>query len=249
MKTLGRVYGWAGLVSPLLLAAAMVEATVAHTGGTWWQQSISLFSEGPSGLIQRVAFVVAGALTGVFSWALFDGGAPRVLGWTQALIAGGLVVTGAFIQEGLAPLHGLNVASPWGNLTLVGLIHVGGAAVLYAAIVAAGLATAHVLREGAQQKWTRRWSWGSAIGVAMLLLAFILATTDNGPAGLLERLAVALALLWEIWFVRFLARGGLAAWPVTSRLAPTPEADCIAAESGLAPRGVRSDYRDPAPGA
>lgn len=249
MRLPRRLYGWAGMASPLLVALAMVEATVAHHGGVWWQQSISLFSEGPAGVPQRVAFGVGGVLTGAFSWGLFRTTAPRVMSWSQAGIALGLIVTGAFIQQSLAPGQGFSVPSPWGLLTLVGLIHVAGAGLLYAAIVVSCFGTARALthRRGAERAGA--FSGWSGVGVTVLLLAFMLATTDNGPAGLLERLAVILALTWEAWLARCFGWEGLAwRWEATRAEAlfstplgsdghPAPRRDGRAAMAPEADRG------------
>jgi hypothetical protein len=204
---------WAGVLAPFLVAGADVDATLLRPSVNLWTQSISLLSEGSTGGLQRAALALAGGFVLVFAAALRATRPPRTaLAYAQAVAGIGLLAAGLLIQQGLAPRRGFRLASPWGYLTLVGLLHVVASGVLYAAFAASCAVAAREEPPGAARVYS------AATGVAMVLLvpAFVIAAGDGGPAGLLERAAALAALVWEVWLAVRTARAEPAPPPATS---------------------------------
>ncbi len=205
---------WAGVLGPLVVTAAVVSESFTHGAVNPWQQSISLLSEGAAGTLLRLSLVLGGVFTMLFAWALHRVWAQAAALFRSQLAMGiGLVVTGLFIQQGLAPPGDFRIPSPWGYLTPVGVVHILGAAVLYLAIVASCWAVARSLP--ADGRWRRPawYSGATGLAIAVLLPAFVVAAGVGGPSGLLERLAAVLAVAWELWWAGFLLRRGSPANP------------------------------------
>jgi len=199
---------WCGILAPLLVAVVDVAETFMHTGINIWQQSISLLSEGPGGGVQRWGLTLSGLLTLLFAVALGHvWRRARRLMWSESLLGGGLMVAGLFIQQGLAPASAWRIPSPWGYLTLVGVIHIAGSAVLYAALAGSCLLTAAVLPR--TREWRRAVGYSVVSGVLLILLVptFVVVAGDGGPSGLLERLAALAGAGWQVWFASLLVRG------------------------------------------
>jgi len=196
---------WSGALAPLVVAASIIEESVVRKAVNPWRQSISLLSEGPHGYVERFGLILGGLLMLVFAWSLYpvwDHSHSRRVARAQAATGVGLILTGAFIQQGLAPKRGLRIPSPWGALTLVGVVHIIAAGLLYGAAVASCIAVMRALpqRPSSQSAW--RYCRATAVSILLLLPAFVVAAGSGGPAGLLERLTALFATVWELWFVR-----------------------------------------------
>ncbi len=202
---------WSGVLAPLVVAAAIIEESLVQKSVNWHQQSISLLSEGPRGDVLRLGLAAGGLLVILFAWSLHriwrD---ARAVARAQGAIGTGLIFTGVFIQQGLAPKHSVRIPSPWGPLTVVGIIHIVAAGVLYGAAVWSCRALLRSLPK--IRRWQAAWRYCAATAVAMSLLvpAFVVSAGIGGPAGLLERLAGLLAAVWEVWFGGLLLTRG---WP------------------------------------
>lgn len=196
---------WSGLAAPLCVATSIVAASLASPSVSLVHQSINLLSEGPQGLIERVGFVVGGILVFVFAEAIHQlWPMARSLITAQRATGGGLLAAGLAIQQGLAPAHGFRIASPWGTLTGVGVVHIVAAAVFFGALVVSCLIMARMLYSN--PRWRRQAFYSALSGAAMMLLvpAFVVTADLGGPSGGLERLAGFVAALWQIWLVRWL---------------------------------------------
>jgi hypothetical protein len=199
---------WCGVLAPLLVAAVDVAETFMQSGINIWQQSISLLSEGPNGGIQRWGLALSGLLTLLFAVGLGQTWRrARSVMWSEVVLGGGLVVAGLFIQQGLAPANVWRIASPWGFLTLVGVVHIAGSAVLYAALAGSCLLTAAVLPH--THDWRRAVAYSMISGVLLVVLVptFVVLAGDGGPSGLLERLAALAGAGWQVWLASLLVRG------------------------------------------
>jgi hypothetical membrane protein len=194
---------WCGVAGPLLVVSSIVVVSFLKPSVSLWRQSISLLSEGPHGLIERIGFILGGLLTFVFADALRQvWGRYRVVIATQRVMGIGLVAVGVFIQQGLAPPHQFHIPSPWGALTFIGILHILASGVLYVAIIVSGLAVTRPLRDSHSGRSAALYSTASALAILLLLPAFIVAAALNGPSGLLERLVGLIAAIWQVWLTR-----------------------------------------------
>jgi hypothetical protein len=215
-----RSFLWAGVAAPLVVTAVDVVETFMHTTVNIWNQSISLLSEGPGGGLQRWGLALSGLLTLVFALAMSRvWRQARGVICSQAVLGVGLMVAGLFIQQGLAPANVWRIPSPWGYLTFVGIVHIVGSGVLYAALALSCWLTAFALPH--KRIW-RRAVWYSALsGLALVLLVptFVLLAGDGGPSGLVERLAALVGAGWQVWLAWEMAAGRI---PEESRSAQAP---------------------------
>lgn len=195
-----RHFLWTGAAAPLVVVVAVITASLRDPSVNLWQQSISLLSEGPRGDVERLGFVIGGLLTLAYATVLRRVWASQPsVARSQIAIGVGLLAAGIFIQQGIAPKYGVRVPSPWGALTIVGIVHVLASGVLYAALVLSARAVARAL---AFEHAGRRAIWYaalSAIAIVVLLPAFVAAAAVDGPSGLLERLAALVAVSWQFW--------------------------------------------------
>jgi hypothetical protein len=199
-----------GAAAPLVLAGAILAETVRERGVSAGQQSISLLSEGAQGGLLRLAEVVAGVLTILFAAGLFRAwsrrrGVPRA----EAGVGLGLILTGLFIQQHLPPAGVFRVPSPFGYLTAIGLVHIVGAIVLYVSLFLAGMTAARAYPPSRPWGIMRTASALQAIGLVVLLPAFVVAAGLNGPSGWLERGAALVAVIWQEVFAIHLLRCGV----------------------------------------
>ena len=186
-----------GVIGPVLFVVVfLVEGAIrADAGYDPMRMFISLLSLGDLGWQQIANFLVSGALVlgGAFGLGrvLTDGPGSR---WGPRLIglAGvGLMLAGVFVTD---PSYGYPPGAPLGpptSPTWHGVIHL-----LVSMLVFFGLPVAMVVMARRFRGEGSRWAlycWVSAVGVLVFLFAG-LAFTD--VAGLLQRVAVLLALGW-----------------------------------------------------
>ncbi len=196
---------WSGLAAPLCVATSIVAASLARPSISLMHQSISLLSEGPQGFFERLGFVIGGILILLFAGAVHQlWPMARSLVTAQRATGGGLLAAGLAIQQGPAPAHGFRIASPWGTLTGVGVVHIVAAAVFFGALVISCLTVAQMLYSNPRWRHQAFYSAFSGAAIMLLLPAFVITADLGGPSGGLERLAGFVAALWQIWLVRWL---------------------------------------------
>lgn len=187
---------WLGIAAPLMVGGAVINVSVEEPSVNPLEQSISLLLDGPAGRLLRVALIVGGALLVIYAWGLRRTQVHNLLvAKSQAISGAGLMITGFFMQHGLAPLHGIRIPSPWGYLTGIGTLHIIGAAIFYVALVFSAVFAGQAVDRRVAQ-W---YSLASAAAMIGLLAVFILTAALNGPSGLFERLVGSIALVWELW--------------------------------------------------
>lgn len=191
---------WTGAAAPFVVAVSVITASLRDRSVNLWQQSISLLSEGPRGGVERLGFVVGGVLTLVFATMLRRVWASQPsVARSQTAIGVGLLAAGTFIQQGIAPIHGVSVPSPWGALTVVGILHIAASGLLYVALVVSGLAVARALAVDRGERRAIQYSTLTALAIVVLLPAFVVAAAVHGPSGLFERVAALVAVSWQWW--------------------------------------------------
>jgi hypothetical protein len=185
---------WSGVLAPLVTAVAIIKASNVDRAVNPLHQSISLLMDGPARHFLEVALIASGGLVLLNAWAMGRVVArSRALSRFQALAGAGLATTGLFMQHHLPTLHQFAVPSPWGPLTPVGIGHVGGAAILYAALV--GSCWAEMRRA---HRALGRWVSGvTGLLLTLLLIVFLVTAVANGPDGLFERIIAVVAVMWE----------------------------------------------------
>ncbi|HSP10240.1 MAG TPA: DUF998 domain-containing protein [Candidatus Dormibacteraeota bacterium] len=179
-----------GICGALLFAAVWLIEGATRPGYSAWAHTISALSLGPSGWVQRLNFIIFGALT-----------LGSALGWRQALAHGvgavaypvlkaiegvGLIVDGVFSQD---PLAGYPPGALITGPTVHGVIHVTFAIITITAI---GLDWFVLARRFAGDPTWRGWGKYAVI-TGVLTIVFIAISGPmvlwGGLAGLFERLS------------------------------------------------------------
>ncbi|PSR22100.1 MAG: hypothetical protein C7B45_08350 [Sulfobacillus acidophilus] len=186
---------WLGIVAPVMVGGAVVNVSMAEPSVNPLKQSISLLLDGPAGRLLRLALIMGGALLILYGWGLSRVHVQLLVAKSQAVSGVGLMITGFFMQHGLAPLHGIRIPSPWGYLTGIGTLHILGATIFYLALVMSAIFAA----QGMGVKGAQWYSMATAIAMLGLLAVFIVTAATHGPSGLFERLVGMIALAWELW--------------------------------------------------
>ncbi len=189
-------YGlWLGIVAPIMVGGAVVNVSMAEPSVSPVEQSISLLLDGPAGRLLRLTLIIGGALLVIYGWALSRIHVHLLVAKSQAISGAGLMITGFFMQHGLASLHGFRIPSPWGYLTAIGTLHIIGATIFYGALVLSAIFAAGAM----QVKGAHWYSMASAIAMLGFLAVFIVTAALHGPSGLFERIVGVVALAWELW--------------------------------------------------
>jgi hypothetical membrane protein len=184
-----------GVIGPILFIAVFLVEGWTRAGYDPMRMFVSLLSLGPGGWQQVANFVVSGLL--VLGGAvglrrvLVDGPGSRWGPWLIGLAGIGLVLAGVFATD---PAQGYPPGAPLGmpsSPTWHSALHL-----LASTFVFIGLPVAMVLMarrfRGEESRWAL-YCWLSAVGVLVFLFAGLAFTS---VAGLLQRVAILLALGW-----------------------------------------------------
>lgn len=183
-----------GFFSPIIVAASVLVASAMDRAVNPVHQSISLLMDGPGKGLLEWGLVLSGLCMLANAWGFLRGMANGIrLAFWQALLGAGLMLSGIFMQHHLPTARQWALPSPWGPLTPIGLVHVGGATLLYCALVGSCWA---VFRLSDSAVVT---SAAVLVGLclALLLVGFLVTAATRGPSGLFERFVAALGILWE----------------------------------------------------
>jgi Protein of unknown function (DUF998) len=187
-----------GLIAgPLFMTTVVVEGAL-RPGYDPLRHSISSLAVGPSGWVQTVNFLAAGALSLAFARGLRDTVRTRWGPMLVGLWAVGLLGAGRFLTDpdsGYPPGSPVPVEEP----TVHGILHNLSAGVGFPALVAACFVFAR--RFAAQGR--RGWSLYSAASAVVILVFVVLASYDFGRtgglsdvAGLFQRTSVGAGWVW-----------------------------------------------------
>ncbi|MBA2287066.1 MAG: DUF998 domain-containing protein [Ktedonobacteraceae bacterium] len=197
-----------GVVGPVLFNATYLIEGATRPNYDAWRQPMSALSLGDGGWIQVANFIVFGLLIGCFAIglraALVRGVSAIWAPLLQGLVALGLVIDGAFVQDpqGYPPELPIPTMS-----TIHQLIHLFGTIFTLIALVVWCFVIAR--RFKVEPLWRGWATYSVATGIFMIvsLAIFGVAMTHNGPAGLCERLAVIAPSILIVWFAARLLTG------------------------------------------
>ena len=191
---------WLGIVAPALFTAVYVIEDVERPGVNPWQQSISFLSHGRWGWVQNTDFLVSGAAGLLFAATLGLGAAARAdparewrLACLQGLAAVALAVVGVVRQQPLGAVPPPGLSTPFGYLTVAGMVHIAAAVGLFSAMLAS--CALEALAPGASTAW-RRASLAASLMLLASLALFVDTAANGGNAGLWERVAALVAGAW-----------------------------------------------------
>ncbi len=192
-SVLQRILLACGLVGPILFTATYLINGALHPGYDLLRQPISTLDLLANGWIQSANFIIFGLLIACFAVALrkelVRGFGATWIPLLQGLVALGLLISGVFVHD---PLH------------------TSGDILSFSALVASCFVFAR--RFAMDSRW-RGWATYSIVtGVFILLfiIAFGVAQSHHGFAGLFERLAIIVRSIWTILLAaRLLTRPGL----------------------------------------
>jgi hypothetical membrane protein len=168
--------------SSLFTVFYMVEASLAP-GFNSMQQAISDLELVKNGWLQSANFVMLGVFMAMFAIGLYlelkRGILAIILPVFQGLVASGLILSGLFIHD---PFH-----------TIASMI-------AFISLVIGFFLFAWLFYNDNRWKGWAIYSIVSAILMMTLLAMFGISKSSGGPAGLYERLAVAVRSLWSLLF-------------------------------------------------
>lgn len=189
-----------GPVGSALFTATYLIAGATRPGYDPWRQPISALSLGPGGWVQVANFILFGLFIACFAVGLRVSLTPGIgATWgplLQIVVAISLIVAGLFTQD---PGHGYPLGAPLTTPpTLHGIIHL---IATFASLTARVIWCFVMARRFAREAHWRGWATYSIVtGVLMLLFlnAFGQAMSNNGPAGLFERLTIIVTSLLTV---------------------------------------------------
>jgi hypothetical membrane protein len=186
-----------GAIGPLLFIVVFLIEGATRPHYSFWQDAVSALSLGPGGWMQRINFIVCGAL--IFGFAI---GLRRVLRigrgstWGPILlgIVGlGMIGAGIFVTDpGLGYPHEASTIT----LTVHGTIH---SLISLVAFISLSAACFVLARRDAANPAARGWAW-YAVAIGLLAAVFFvltgIVTVLNGPAGLTQRILIIGGWSW-----------------------------------------------------
>lgn len=192
-----------GIVAPILFTATYSIEGALHPGYDLLRQPISNLELVTNGWVQSANFIIFGLLIVCFAFGLrkelVGGFGATWIPLLQGLVALGLIISGVFVHD---PLH------TSGNI------------LSFSALVVSCFVFAR--RFAMDTRWHGWATYSIATGVFTLLfiIAFGVAQSHHGPAGLFERMAIITRSIWTILLAaRLLAKPGRLS-PQEGRLGP-----------------------------
>ncbi len=192
----------AGIVGPILFVVVYTLEGATRPGYDAWHQAVSSLSLSGWGWMQILNFVICGALVIGFALGLGRVLAPGARGATWGprligIVGLGLVCAGVFVTD---PAQGYPPGTPDGpgaTATLHGTLHFAlGATGFFGLLPVACFVMARYF--SGRIGWRGWSSYSIATGILMYasFAGFIVASMDRGPAGLFERIAISIGMLW-----------------------------------------------------
>jgi hypothetical protein len=194
-----------GAIGPLLFTIVYLIEGATRPGYDAWRQAASALSLSDQGWMQITNFIVCGLLILGFAVGLrqtLRGG--RGATWGPILLAAvgvGLIMAGIFVTD---PALGYPPGTPTGpalHSTFHGIIHwVLGGLVVFGCLPASCFVFA--LRFASDTQW-KGWAIYSVLtGILMVafFVAFAIASVQDGPAGLFERISLSIGMAWMVFF-------------------------------------------------
>ncbi len=186
-----------GAIGPLLFIVVFLIEGATRPHYSVWQDAVSALELGPGGWMQRINFIVCGAL--IFGFAI---GLRRVLRtgrgstWGPILlgIVGlGMIGAGIFVTDpGLGYPHEASTIT----LTVHGTIH---SLISVLAFISLSAACFVLARRDVVDPAARGWAWYSVATGLLVAVFFVLtgvATALNGPGGLTQRILLIVGWSW-----------------------------------------------------
>ena len=201
-----------GAIGPLLFTIVYLIEGATRPGYDAWRQAVSALSLSDQGWMQITNFIVCGLLILGFGIGLrktLRGG--RGATWGPILVAAvgaGLIMAGIFVTD---PALGYPPGTPTGparHSTFHGLLHwVLGGLVVFGGLPASCFVFARRFASDTQWKGWVIYSVLTGILMVAFFVAFAIASAQDGPAGLFERISISIGIVWMAFFaVRLLLR-------------------------------------------
>lgn len=202
---IARVTRWllvGGIVGPILFVVVYTLEGATRPGYDARSQAVSSLSLSGWGWMQILNFVVCGALVIGFALGLGRVLVPGARGatWGPRLIGMvglGLLCAGVFVTD---PAQGYPASTPQGpaaTTTLHGTLHFAlGATGFFGLLPVACFVMARYFSGRAGWRGWTAYSIVTGILMYASFAGFIVASTHRGPAGLFERLAISIGMLW-----------------------------------------------------
>ncbi|MGH3443955.1 MAG: DUF998 domain-containing protein [Nocardioidaceae bacterium] len=213
-----RFTAWAGVVGPIVFAVGVITASLTVPGYSRVGQAISeLGVPGSNGFwIQNSNFVVFGAITVVFAFALRG-------------VPGGVIVSALVLVAGLATAgSGLAHCAPGcpfpgedPGVTAGDTVHMILGALVFLPCIAAPLVTASGVRRLGDLRGYARYSLVTGVATFVAFVVFAFFAESVGVDGLSERVMLALPFTWFVVTAVLLLRGRL---PLAGIAGPVPAA-------------------------
>lgn len=194
-----------GAIGPLLFTMVYLIEGATRPGYDAWRQAASALSLSEQGWMQIVNFIVCGLLILGFAVGLrqtLRGG--RGATWGPILLAAvgaGLMIAGIFVTD---PAQGYPPGTPTGpalHNTFHGTIHwfLGGL-VVFSSLPASCFVLARRFASDTQWKGWAIYSVLTGILMVAFFVAFAIASAQDGPAGLFERISLSIGMAWMAFF-------------------------------------------------
>lgn len=189
-----------GLISPIVFTLVNCIEAITRPGYNVWRQSISALSLSSQGWIQITNYVVCGFLICCFAGglrsALPSGKGAMWVPLLLVVVGLSLIICGFCVADSS---YGYPPGTPDGaavHRSLRGILHFLFSVIAGLALPGACFALQRgCARSAAWQGWGR-YSLGTALLMLTSFAAYLLADLGDGPAGLLERLAIFIGVTW-----------------------------------------------------
>lgn len=190
-----------GAIGPLLLMIVMLIEGATRPGYNAWTMAGSSLSLSDLGWMQITNFIISGLLIFGFAFGLrrwLRGG--RGATWAPVLIAAvgiALIIAGIFVTD---PALGYPPGTPPGpsvHMTLHGALHwYTGGLIVFTALPASCFVLARRFASDARWKGWTLYSIVSGVLMLAFFVAFAIASTHEGLAGLWERISLGFGTVW-----------------------------------------------------
>lgn len=202
---IARVTRWllaGGIVGPVLFVIVYTLEGATRPGYDPWRQAVSALSLSGWGWMQILNFIICGALLIGFALGLGRMLVPGARGatWGPRLIgiAGlGLVCAGIFVTDPAQGYPAGTLEGPAATTTLHGTLHFAlGATGFFGLLPVACFVMARYFSGRAAWRGWAAFSIATGIVMYASFVGFIVASIQHGPAGLFERIAITIGMLW-----------------------------------------------------